>query len=509
MTTTTEERELKAMRRQYAAHAAMTSPAKMGRFCIGRAYEMRAHTRVIDEALVDLGHGTDRLLVTTPPQVGKSTLVSELLPLWWLAHHPTQHVGIASYAASLAVKKGRAVRRFVESHGAAFGLHLQPGEQEVYDWSLTTGGGVRSTGIGGGLTGHVINGLGIVDDPHKDRQEADSLVRRENVWEWWSSVFLSRLRPHTPIVMVLTRWSEDDLAARVLKQEGTVEEGGRWRVLHLEAIATGTAADPLAREPGEPLTHPALADADRSGLLAHWEDKRATSTPRDWSALYQGSPRPAEGALVDDALMARQTQVRNLPEPVRAAVAVDPSGGGHGDTAGIVGGYLGTDGRVYVTEDRTGFMASDQWARTACLLAVDLDADRICFELNYGGDLVPLAIKTAWDTLQREGAIEKDRMRPYLHGVRARKGKYLRAEPAAQALREDKVRLGALMPEMVSEWVRWVPASSESPGRIDASVYLIKELLPPPGSAGLGVQTAAGVRRDQFPKGTRAPRRPY
>ncbi|MGW0681802.1 terminase large subunit domain-containing protein [Streptomyces sp. NPDC002754] len=506
--TTIEEAELRAMRRQYAAHAAMTSPAKMGRYVIGRPFHIRAHTKVIDDELSRLTTDSgDRLLITTPPQIGKSTLVSELLPLWWLAHHPRHRVSIASYAASLAVKKGRAVRQLAGASGAAFGLHLQAGAQEVYDWSLTTDGGVRSVGIGGGLTGHSSH-LGIVDDPHKDRAEADSPLMRQKVWDWWSSVFLSRLKPGAPIVMILTRWSEDDLAARVLHHEGRADEGGRWRVLDLEAIASGLHPDPLGRAPGAPLTHPEIDDDDREALLAHWEDKRRTSTPRDWAALYMGRPTPAEGGLVDAELMRQRTHLAP-PPATRSAVAIDPSGGGHGDTAGIVAGHLADDGKVYLTHDRTGFMSSDKWARKACLLAIEVDADRICYETNFGGDLVKIAIKAAWDALQQEGAIEKDRMRPYLHGVHARKGKLLRGEPIAQAIREDNVRLGAQLPELVAEWCQWTADAHMSPGRIDASVYLVKELMPPPGAARRGMQTAAGVSRDQFPAGTQQPRRPY
>lgn len=508
MTTTTEERELRVKRRQYAAHAAVTSPAKMGRFVHRRQFHVRAHTRAIDDELSRLTTDSgDRLLITCPPQVGKSTLVSELLPLWWLAHHPRHRISVASYAASLAVKKGRAVRSMVAEHGGAFGLHLQPGAQEVYDWSLTTGGGVRTVGIGGGLTGHATH-LGIVDDPHKDRAEADSPLMRQKVWDWWSSVFLSRLKPGAPVVMVLTRWSEDDLAARVLHHEGRVEDGGRWRVLDLEAIASGLHPDPLGRRVGDPLTHPELDDDDHDALLAHWEEKRKASTPRDWAALYQGRPTPAEGGLVDADLMRRRTHL-DPPPAIRSAVAVDPSGGGHGDTAGIVAGHLADDGKVYITHDQTGFMASDKWARKACLLAIEVDADRITFELNYGGDLVANAIKTAWEALTREGKIDEGRPRPYLHGVIARKGKLLRGEPIAQAFREDLLRLGAPLPELVAEWITWTPDAKLSPGRIDASVYLARELMPKPGAARRGMQTAADVRRDQFPQGTQQPRRPY
>ncbi|MFF2650592.1 terminase large subunit domain-containing protein [Streptomyces sp. NPDC058045] len=471
--------------------AALQDPAMMGLYLHpGGTYRVRAHTRLIASTLAQLGPDADRLLITTPPQVGKSVLVSELLPVWWLARRPMDRIAIASYAGSLATKKARAVRRLIADHGEQFGLQPQRGEQTAYDWSLTTGGGVRAVGVGGGLTGHPITGIGIVDDPHKDRREADSALMRENVWDWWSSVFLSRLRPGVPVVLCMTRWHPDDLAGRVLAHEGTTETGGRWRVVHLPALAT-QEDDPLSRGPGEPLTHPALDDRDQDALLAHWSDKRRTSTPRDWGALYQGDPQPPEGALLSHADM---PYCPTPPAPVRKAVAVDPSGGGR-DTAGVIAGYLGTDQRLYLTHDRTRRMPSDQWARTACTLASETDATLIVVEKNYGGDMVTLAIRTAWDALQREGAIPADALPPYVQPVTARAGKLLRAEPVAQQWREDRVRLASHLPELVSEWVSWQPGS-DSPGRIDASVYLAYGLLRAP-STGDAISSPAGVSLSQ------------
>lgn len=473
--------------------AALTNPATMGRYLDPTGFQARAHTRLIGDELTRLGREHDRLLLTTPPQVGKSTLVSELLPFWWLARNPTQHIGIASYAASLAIKKSRAVRRHVYERGADFGLQVQRGDSNVYDWSTTSGGGVRAAGVGGALTGFPITGIGIVDDPHKDRRDADSLRMRNHVWEWWSSVFLSRLRPGVPVVLVLTRWHEDDLAGRVLRHEGTLEQGGRWRVINLPAIAN-SEHDPLGREPGDPLTHPAIEDTDTEALSRHWEDKKRTSTPRDWGALYMADPQPAEGAVITREQLAAQRRLNGHPDiapPERIAVAVDPSGGGR-DTAGIIAGYRGTDGRLYITHDRTRRLPSAEWSRRACLLAYEVGATVIYVERNFGGDMVNLAIATAWDRLRTEGAIPQDAIKPYIAPVYARTGKLLRAEPIAQQWIEDRVRTTAYLPELEEEWATWMPDQSDSPGRIDASTYLAYGLLKIPG-ASQHIGNAAGI----------------
>lgn len=462
--------------------AALRDPATMGRYLDPHGFRIRAHTRLIGQALTGLGTDYDRLILTTPPQVGKSTLVSENLPFWWLCKDPRARIVLASYAASLALKKSRAVRRHVYDHGDPFGLHIRRGEGSVYDWSTTTGGGMRAVGVGGSLTGFPAS-LAICDDPHKDRLEADSLRMRERVWEWWSAVFLSRLRPGTPVVLVLTRWHEDDLAGRVLQHEGTWGDGGRWHVVHLPAMAT-SLEDPLGREPGAPLTHPALADDELAALLTHWEDKKATSTSRDWGALYQGDPQPAEGALVSREMLAarRLLNLTTPPTPVRKAVAVDPTGGGR-DVVGIVAGYLADDQTLYLTHDRSRAMPSTQWSRRACLLAHETDAQVIFIEWNYGRDLATLAVGTAWEALQREGAIPKNALKPYIQPVHAKAGKYLRAEPIAQQWIENRIHTLAYMPELEEEWATWQPDHTDSPGRIDASAFLAYGLLKVPGAS--------------------------
>jgi hypothetical protein len=430
--------------------AALRDPAMMGRYLDPQHFRVRAHTRFIASQLAQVrAGGIDRLLLTTPPQVGKSTVASELFPFWWLAKHPRDRVLVGSYAASLATKKSKAVRAKVMEHGRKFGLMLQPGETGASDWSLTTGGGVKASGTDGALTGFPGN-CALVDDPHKNRKETESKVMRDNVWSWWSSTVLTRLSPGAPVILIQTRWHEDDLAGRLLRKEGRVEDGGRWHVVNLPAIATA-ADDPLGREVGDPLTHPLLEDDDREALAAHWQDKRRSVDARDWGALYQGDPKPREGALLRVEQVEHQRAFGIKVGRLRRAVSVDPSGGGK-DTAGIVAGFLGDDQRVYITHDRTRVMPSTEWAREVCLLAYETEAQVIYVEKNYGGDLSIIPVAGAWDQLQREGRIPNSALKPWIEPKSARSGKYLRAEPIAQAWLEDRVRTYAYMPEMEDEW---------------------------------------------------------
>lgn len=484
--------------------AAQANPALLMRHLLP-GYRRRPHLRLIGRELARLHVGDgDRLMVLTPPQVGKTLTAVVGFTFWWLTLHNTHRAIIGSYGSTLAINRGRSIRKLVIEHGHRYNIALARGNASVADWELASGGGVKSVGIGAGVTGSP-GDVGVVDDPHKSRADADSLRKREMVHEWWSADFTSRLAPGAPLLLIMTPWHPDDLRARVLRDEGDEREGGRWRVIRLPAFADDPG-DPLGRVAGAPLPHPKIPTSDTAAAAAHWQDKRRSSRLRDWFSLYQCNPQPDEGALLSrDLLRERRCWQDGAPgfpcaPPVKHAVAVDPSGGGR-DTAGIIGGYLGTDRKLYYTHDRTAVMPSDQWARAACELAADVDADRIIAEKNYGGDMVALAIRTAWDALRREelhtisAGNEADatykataryrRLPPRVVTVVSRKNKLLRAEPIAQQWVEDRIRTAAYLPEMEEEWATWQPDRSESPGRIDASVHLAYGLLPPP-AAGYG-----------------------
>ncbi|MFJ7586973.1 hypothetical protein ACIQZO_06175 [Streptomyces sp. NPDC097617] len=442
-------------------------------------YRMRPHLRVIGEALADVGRGLcPRLMIFTPPQVGKSTTVAEWFPFWWLALYPMDRVAVTSYGDDLALRRGKTIRGYVTEYGAEWDMFIQPGSGAMQDWSLTEGGGVRSVSVGKGLTGHPVNLL-IVDDPHKDRADAESEASRRALHDWYSSTALKRLQPdRNAVVGIQTRWHPDDWAGRRLADEGRIEEGGRWRVIHLPAVADPKfGPDPLGRAPGDPLPHPKIPTRDRRLLKAWWADMKKTSIVRDWHSLAQGDPQPAEGALVSDELLRMLRDTTTKVEPQKIAVAIDPSGGGR-DVAGVVGGFLGDDKRVWITHDRSAVMSSADWSTAACLLAHETNAAIIFVEWNFGRDMAVLALQTSWDTLQREGRIPPEVLMPQIAPVRAKQGKLLRAEPIAQQMVQDRVRLRGVFTDLEREWATWMPSDPDSPGRIDASCILVYGLIP-------------------------------
>ncbi|WP_051710152.1 hypothetical protein [Streptomyces sp. NRRL S-350] len=443
-------------------------------------FRMRPHLRLIGDALAGVTRGEyDRLMIFTPPQVGKSTSVGEWFPFWWLCLYPADAVVVTSYGDDLALKRGKTIRSYVEEYGDEYDLRMKAGSGAMQDWSVTLGGGVRSVSVGKGLTGHSANLL-IIDDPHKDRADAESEASRTALHDWYSSTALKRLQPdRNAVVGIQTRWHPDDWAGRRLEDEGRLEDGGRWKVIHLPAIANPSkfGPDPLGRRDGDPLPHPKIRTRDRRALLAWWADMKKTSIVRDWHSLAQGDPQPAEGALVSWELLRLIRDHGSGVTPQKIAVSIDPSGGGR-DTAGVVAGFLGDDKRVWITHDVSAPMSSAAWSTAACKLAHEQNASIIYVEWNFGRDMAVLAISNSWEALQRAGEIPETELMPAILPVRAKQGKLLRAEPVAQLMVQDRVRLRGVFTDLEKEWATWMPTDPDSPGRIDASCVLAYGLIP-------------------------------
>lgn len=252
---------------------------------------------LIDERLIEVAEGRcDRLIITMPPQEGKSSRVTTVGPLWMLTRNPELRVAIACYAQDLADEFGRNIRNHITSNSGDddtldLGLRIAPDNGAARRWRLDGHlGGVRSVGITAGLTGKPADII-FIDDPIKDADQANSPTWRNKVWSFWQAVVNTRLAPGAPVIVILTRWHEDDLAGRLL----AAEDGHRWRVLNIPAQADHNPAkgqsDPLGREPGE------FLESSRGRTVAQWEQIKVAVGARTWAALYQGRPAPAEGGL--------------------------------------------------------------------------------------------------------------------------------------------------------------------------------------------------------------------
>lgn len=230
-----------------------------------------------------------RLMVFLPPRHGKSMSITETLPSFFLGKNPDKRVIVSSYSSELAQRFGRRNRQKIEEFGKElFDVEISQEKASQVQWEIKDRlGGMLSVGVGGSVTGSG-GDLIILDDPIKNRLEAESLTYRERLWQEWQNTIRTRLQPDGAIIIILTRWHNDDLAGRLMNPEfGEVED---WHVISLPAIAEEN--DLLNRKPGEALC-PEL------GFGAAWaeETKSAVGT-YTWAALYQQRPSPLEGALI-------------------------------------------------------------------------------------------------------------------------------------------------------------------------------------------------------------------
>ena len=161
-----------------------------------------------------------RLMLFVPPRHGKSNIASQHYPAWALGHHPEWEFIAASYGSSLPIKFSRYVRSLLRDprYQVLFPDTVLDKENEnVEGWSTTQRGGYIPAGVGGGITGKGAHILGI-DDPVKDAEEADSEVSRNGVWDWYGSTALTRLAPESGVLVIQTRWHDDDLSGRLIQQ---------------------------------------------------------------------------------------------------------------------------------------------------------------------------------------------------------------------------------------------------------------------------------------------------
>jgi predicted phage terminase large subunit-like protein len=298
-------------------------------------YKAAAHHRIVASKLEQVyryietkgQEGIGRLMIFEPPRHGKSEQVSRLFPAWLLGKLPDARVILTAYGADLASADSRAVRNYVmgERYRAIFGdlgtaeapVELSSDSTAANAWDLAAPhrGGVVAAGIGGGITGKGAHLL-VIDDPFKNRDDAESEPYRKKAMSWYKSSAYTRLEDGGAIVVTHTRWHPEDLAGQLLSLMATDPLlADQWEVVFLPALALEEKeycqneaefqrnlarglylpqADPLGRKPGEAL----------------WPEKYPKAAlvkigfnvgPYETAALYQQSPRPATGGFFDEA----------------------------------------------------------------------------------------------------------------------------------------------------------------------------------------------------------------
>ena len=253
------------------------------------------HLDLLCELLEEVERGDlTRLIITMPPRHGKSMTVTESFPSWFIGRNPDNRVIEVSYGAELARKFGLNNRRKIDEFGQEiFGVEVSRENASATNWGLVSySGGMISAGIGGSITGQGADLL-IVDDPIKNRKEAESETYRESIWSEWQDTLSSRLHPGGRVVIIMTRWHEDDLVGRLLSQSDM------WHLINLPALAE--KRDIIGREEGQALW-------PEHGYDEKWcEREKANRGSRSWESLFQGHPRPSDGNLFRQSMFRRFT----------------------------------------------------------------------------------------------------------------------------------------------------------------------------------------------------------
>lgn len=297
------------------------------------------------------------MIIEEPPRHGKSELCSHYFPAYYLGTFPDNRVMLASYEADFASTWGRKTRDTLEEWGHEwFGVKISKRTSAADMWNLAppNKGGMYTAGVGGALTGKGANLL-IVDDPVKNSADAASDTLRQKQWEWYKSTFRTRLEPGGVILLIGTRWHEDDLIGRVVREQMEAEpddpEVDRFIRVRLPAIAEEPdedfpEPDPLGRAVGEAL-FPERFPVPK--LRPHM------SSPYTWNSLYQQRPAPLEGGLFEKGWF---EIVPKVPRDVRIKkwvrrwdlASTDPKKGEDPDfSVGLLLG-LGDDDRIYVVD---------------------------------------------------------------------------------------------------------------------------------------------------------------
>lgn len=267
-----------------------------------------------------------RYIVSTAPQHAKSATAAHAVARM-IARNSERRNAFVANSMRLARRNSRTVRGFARELGVALADDAQAAEA----WETSAGGALLATGIGGHLTGEPIDGILVIDDPVKNWEQASSIAYKDKVMDWFESVADSRLHPGAAVVIIATRWAEDDLSGRLLDQGG-------WTQINLPAIGDDGKA---LWEDMRPL---------------EWlEAKREKLTEKVWHALYQGNPRPPGGIVFGPATTCALDDIP-MAGPQSIGVDLAYSVKKTADETAVVVLRRG-EGRIYVVDAWTGRVA--------------------------------------------------------------------------------------------------------------------------------------------------------
>lgn len=299
-----------------------------GEYCIAidASYQMEwFHAEVakrLEDGLRRLQRGEDvRIMFFMPPRHGKSDITTQKFSSFVLGKMPDVPIAVASYSDELATDFGLKTRDIMQTpeYRTMFKTKLRADAKARGKWLTEDGGSYTAVGVGGALTGRGFK-IGIIDDPFKNREEADSPVIRDSRHKWYQSTFSTREEGNSMIIFILTRWHDDDLAGRVLKEAADAKKNGEphdeWEILEYKAIAT---EDSDNRKKGDALW-PAKFNLNK--LLK----KKSEMGPYEFSALYQQTPVDEENRKFKQAWFKYRTYEEVREKNTYNVMTIDPRG---------------------------------------------------------------------------------------------------------------------------------------------------------------------------------------
>lgn len=445
--------------REAVSHAARSELARrrLMDFCryTDPSYHSARHLRLIADVLERVERGEIRkVIIQVPPRFGKSELASVKFPAWVLGRHPEWRIIHTSYAASLSNSFSRRTRNLLadERYAQIFEARLAEDSTSVEHWNLQGArGGLISAGIGGAITGHGAN-IFLIDDPVKDQAEADSAAQRESIYEWYMAVARTRLEPGASVVLIMTRWHEEDLAGRLIK-----EQTG-WQVVNLPALAEDT--DLIGRAPGESLWPERFPVEDLQAL-------QGELPPRVWSALYCGRPRAKEGHLIKRDWFQWFTE---LPPSCLRFGGIDTATSlkTSADHMALADVCRDAAGFLYVDEVLLERMTVRGFSKHVSARHAAVGYENIQLEENAAGE----AVKQAMDEQGRE-----DKTYPPVHGFKTSTDKVVRVSEFSHLIENGTLKFKRGHPRvaaLVEHLVNFDGQGSDIDDDVDALGFAIK-----------------------------------
>lgn len=368
----------------------------------------------------------NKLLISAPPQHGKTSVVTGRFPVREMFRRPGLRTAIAAYSQSYANRLSRMTRRVARDAGGVFGE-----KNAANEWEMANGSNLLAVGIGAGVAGRSID-LGLVDDPIRSREEADSEAYRDRLWEWYMDDYTTRLQENAQIVIIMTRWSMDDLAGRII----TSEDGPNWKYIRLPAIAEDN--DPIGRLPGEALC------PERFSLEKLEERRRILG--EGFEGLYQQNPVPRGGLFFKREWF---TTVDRVPEKkdIRRIRYWDLAATVRDSSAYTAGVLMAFDGTYFYVEHVERFRGNPAERNDIILKTAELDMNRPGFEKTWFEEQPGAAgVETSQAMIRKLAGLP-------CQADRVSGSKEVRAEPFADAARGGLVRVvqGGWTPAFISE----------------------------------------------------------